>query len=122
MINEPVIPIVATGVLSALLGPILGPYALIAFGAVVGSLLAMSRTPTVSRMDGLKFIAIGVLVALAITGAAVWAVEKYLGIPGNIALLPLSFVIGASRNSILGLMDKAFDALADILKSRKEKP
>lgn len=122
MVNEPIIPIVATGFLTALLGPILGPYALIAFGAVVGSLLAMSRTPTATRIDGLKFIVIGVLVALVITGAAVWAVEKYLGIPGNIALLPLSFVIGASRNSLLSLIDWFFDALKDLLNSRAPKP
>lgn len=122
MVSESAIPYVVTGTLTAALGPILGPYALIVFGAVVGSLLAMSRTPTLSRMDGLKFIGIGVLVALVITGFCVWALEKYLGIPGNIALMPLSFVIGASRNSLLGLIDKMFDGLAAILNARGTKP
>lgn len=106
---------VAAGASAAVLGPIFGPYALIAFGAVVGSLLAMSRTPTATRWDGVKFVAIGVLVALTITGACVWVVEKYTSIPGNVALLPLAFVIGAARNSLLILIDKAFDALAALL-------
>lgn len=122
MTNDPFLPIIVTGAMTALLGPIIGPYALIVFGAVVGSLLAMSRTPTATRMDGFKFVLIGVLVALVITGAAIWAVEKYMGVPANIALLPLSFLIGASRNSLLALIDKGFDVLAAILNSRTPKP
>ena len=119
MVSDTSLPYILTGLLSAALGPILGPYALIIFAAVVGSLLAMSRTPTATRMDGLKFIGLGVLLALILTGAAVWAVEKYLGIPGNITLMPLAAVIGASRNQLLALMDAAFDWLGDALKNRK---
>lgn len=45
---------VATGVIIAALGPVLGPALLITFGAVAGSLLAMSKADTMTRLEALN--------------------------------------------------------------------
>ncbi len=106
---------VVTGVAAATLGPVLGPYTLIAFAAGVGGLLAMSRTPMESRMHALRFVGVGMLVALVLTAPCVWAVDKYTPVPGNVALVPVAFILGAARNGVLSLMDKGLDAFAAAL-------
>jgi hypothetical protein len=103
------------GLVVTILGPVLGPLALLLFAAVMGSMLAMGRVATMTRMEGLKFIAVGVGISLVLSGFAVWLVEKYTAIPGNIALMPVSFAIAVARNSLLGLIDKALDAVATFL-------
>jgi hypothetical protein len=109
--SEPgTVTFVITGVAAAALGPVLGPYVLIVFAAVVGSLLAMSRTPLDNRAAGVKFIVVGVLVALVLTGPCVWAVQTYTTVPGHVALVPMAFVLGAARTGVLSLMDKSLDA------------
>lgn len=106
---------IVTGAVAALLGPILGPVALITFAAVAGSLLAMGKASTATRWEGFKFILVGVLIALAITGSVAWALEHFLSIPSYVALMPVAAIIGAARNSILTLMDKAVESLSTLL-------
>lgn len=103
---------VATGVIIAALGPVLGPALLITFGAVAGSLLALSKAETLTRWQALRFLLVGVLVALTITGAAAWALERWLGIPTNIALMPVAAVIGAARSALLQVMDRLVELAA----------
>ena len=103
------------GAAVAMLGPALGPYALVVFAAGVGASLALSREPTASRWSGFKFVAMGILVSLCVTGSLVWAVNAYLGVPGNIALVPVAFFLGAARSGLLQLIDKALDAVAAAL-------
>jgi len=105
----------ATGVIAALLGPVLGPLAFVLFAAVMGGLLAMSRTTTTTRWDGFKFLAVGVGISFVLTGLVVWAVQEYTPVPGNIALMPVAFLIAASRNSLLDLIDKAIEAAGSFL-------
>jgi len=106
-----------TGLVATLLGPVVGPLALLLFAAVMGSLLAMSRTTTTTRWEGFKFLAVGVGISLVLTGLAVWAVERYTPIPGNIALMPVAFVIAAARNSLMGLIEMAIAAAGGFLSS-----
>lgn len=114
--NEPTFPAFAlTGIIAAFLGPILGPMALVLFAAVMGGLLAMSKTPTPTRVEGIKFLAVGVGIAFVLTGAVVWAVERYTPIPGNIALAPVAFFIAAARGALLTLIDKAVEAAGNFL-------
>ena len=108
-----------TGMVATALGPVLGPWALIVFGAVAGSLLSMSRTPTAGVLDAVKFIVVGVVLACAITGSVAWAAEKYLEIPGYITLVPVAFLIGAARDAlataaqgIVGAVSTFFNRLA----------
>lgn len=106
---------IITGAIAAALGPVLGPVSLIAFGAIAGSMLAMSRAETPSRWDGVRFVLVGVLVALAITGSAAWALETFFQIPTNVALMPVAAIIGAARNAILVLMDKLVELVGTLL-------
>lgn len=103
---------VATGVIIAALGPVLGPALLITFGAVAGSLLAMSKAETMTRWEALKFLGVGVLVALTITSAAAWALERWLDVPTNVALMPVAAIIGAARNALLQVMDRLVELAA----------
>lgn len=100
------------GAAVALAGPVLGPYALIVFAAAVGSALALSVEKPSSRWEGLKFLLMGALIALLITGPIVWAVAAFTPVPANIALVPVAFVLGAARNQLLSLIKQALDALA----------
>jgi hypothetical protein len=102
----------ALGIIAAMLGPVLGPALLITFGAVAGSLLAMSKAETLTRWEAFKFMLVGVLVALAITGSAAWALERWFGIPTNVALMPVAAIIGAARNALLQVMDKLVELAA----------
>lgn len=96
----------------AVLGPTLGPYALIAFAAGVGSLLAMSVEPTPTRLAGVKFVALGALIAWCITGPLVWACTRYLNVPGEIALVPVAFLLGAARSQLLAFIKLVLDGVA----------
>lgn len=109
---------IGVGAAAALLGPVLGPYALIVFGAVAGSLLAMGKVSTATWREGAWFVLVGVLLATAITGAVAWALEAYLHIPSSIALMPVSAAIGAGRNALLSLIESLFSTLAALV-SRK---
>ena len=109
---------VITGAVAAALGPILGPVSLIAFGAIAGSLLAMSKATTNSKAEAFKFVLVGVLIALAITGSAAWALERFMDIPANVALMPVAAVIGAARTTILGLMETLVGLVGSLLSKR----
>jgi magnesium-transporting ATPase (P-type) len=68
---EPTTPsFIIAGAVATALGPVFGPGVLIAFGAVAGSMLALSKATTSNWRDALKFILVGVFIAIAITGAA----------------------------------------------------
>lgn len=103
------------GVFVAWLGPVLGPYALIVFAAAAGSVLLLSSRKTDSphpRWHGVKFVALGSVIALLLTGPMVWAVEKYTAVPANIALIPVAFVLGLARDRLITLTEKLLDAIA----------
>ncbi len=106
---------VATGVIIAALGPVLGPALLITFGAVAGSLLALSKADTPTGWPAARFLLAGVLLALTITGAAAWTLERWFGIPTNIALMPVAAVIGAARSALLQVMDRVMELAAAAL-------
>lgn len=100
----------AVAAIVAWAGPVVGPFILLIFSAAVGSALAMGEHETRTRKDGAKFIAMGVAISFVLTGLAVHMVEKYTDIPGNVALMPLSFAIAVSRKKIVSLIYAALDA------------
>jgi hypothetical protein len=102
---------VATGAIAVILGPVFGPFALLLFAAAAGAMLAMSKAPSMTRMEGFRFIVVGVAIALTLTGFAVWLVERYTPIPGNLALMPLAFALSAGRDTLLKLIERGGDAL-----------
>jgi apolipoprotein N-acyltransferase len=110
---------IITGVATAALGPVLGPYALIVFAAAVGGLLALTRIKTATRMEGFWFILVGIFLALVFTAPAVWLLESQTHIPGSIALMPMAFVIAAGRNHILTLMDRGVSFLTSLFPKKE---
>ncbi len=92
----------------SLLGPTIGPSALLIFAAVIGAALAMSKErgkdeAPMTRWEGVKYIALGACVSLVLTGLCVYLVQRYTDIPANIALMPLAFFIALSRGELVGL-------------------
>jgi hypothetical protein len=100
------------GAAVAVLGPVLGPYALIVFAAGIGAGLALSVEQPANRWEGFKFWLLATGIALILTGPCVWAVEHYSDVPANIALIPVAFVLGAARSHIGSFVNQALDAIA----------
>lgn len=116
MQEPPAAAFVATGAIAAALGPIVGPFSLIAFGAVAGSMLAMGKADTATRWEGVRFVIAGVLIALAITGTLVWLIQlMWPAIPSHVLLMPVAAVIGAARNKLLDVMNRILDKGGDLL-------
>lgn len=125
--SEPNATILIAGAVATLLGKllgpvwgpaiaaVLGPLLLITFGAVAGSVLAMSKADTNSRSEAVKFVAIGVLVALAISWIFAWALEKYFGVPTYVAFMPVAAVIAAARQALLNLMESLVQLVGTLL-------
>jgi hypothetical protein len=112
-------PVVGPGT-AALLGPIIGPATLLAFGATAGSMLSMSRMPTLGEgwrktLNGAWFVLVGVLFALAIGGSMAYALERWAQVPVSVALMPIGAIIGAGRVAVLTLIDRLLSGLGDLL-------
>lgn len=99
----------------ALLGPILGPFALLLFGAVAGSFLAMSKAGTMTRWQGVLYVLVGVALSLALSGVCIWLLEKHTSIPGHLALVPVAFVIAAGRDHLWELLRRIWGAVGDFI-------
>lgn len=98
--------LVLTGVIGTALGPLYGPAVLMLFAALIGAMLALGGTTTANRWEATRFIAVAVGISIVFTGAAMWALETYTKFPSNVALMPVSCLLAASRNRILWLIDK----------------
>jgi hypothetical protein len=96
----------------AVLGPVLGPYALIVFAAGVGAAMALSTNAPTTRLEGAKFLAMGTLLAIVLTSPCVWLVTHYTDVPANIALIPVAFVLGLAKAKLFTLINLALDGMA----------
>jgi hypothetical protein len=108
---------IVVGAAATVLGPVLGPFALLLFAAIVGALLPMSKEGEMTRIQGAVYIATCVVISLCLTGFAVYLVQKYTTIPGNIAFMPLAFGIAAGRPFILNFVERLFNAGAAAFES-----
>jgi hypothetical protein len=85
------ISLVGLGV--ALFGTAAGPYAAIVFAALAGALYSTSRFESQSRLAaGLALLRV-VLVAVAVSGAAVWALQTAVGVSSEHVIPLVSFAI-----------------------------
>ena len=110
MATEPITitgaPMVVTGLLGTLLGPVYGQAVLMLFAALVGAMLALGSVKTENRWESVRFLGVAVGISVVFTGATMWAVETYTPLPSNIALMPVSCLLAATRNRILWVIDK----------------
>lgn len=87
-----------TVIFIALLGPLAGPYILIALSAITGSLWPLSAARTAGQREGLWLLVRCTLTALVLTGVIAGIVERMWGIPLSEGLAPVALLIGAMGN------------------------
>jgi hypothetical protein len=101
----------------ALLGPLAGPYALIVFSALAGSLWPLSATiKTESRAAGAWLLLRCVLMAVVLVGSAAAMIERIYNVPAVELLAPLAFVVGALGNGWRSVMGAIADAIKTTIK------
>ena len=105
-----------TVIFVALLGPLAGPYALIAFAALAGAMWPLSAQTTETRREGAWLLLRCTLTAIVMTGVAASILERQWQIPVNEALAPVALLIGALGNGwrpVFAAIASALGALAN---------
>lgn len=97
----------------ALLGPTLGPYALIAFAALAGALWPLSASNTGTRLSGAWLLLRCTLTAILLTVFLASIIERLWGMPVNESLAPVALMIGAMGNG----WRPVFGSLGDSLRA-----
>ena len=82
----------------ALLGPMAGPYILIALAAVAGAMWPLSASTTATRAEGAWLLLRCALTALVLTGLLAGFVERVWSVPITEGLAPVALLIGAMGN------------------------
>lgn len=82
----------------ALLGPMAGPYAVIAFAGLAGALWPLSASTTGTRLAGAWLLLRCTLTAIVLTVFIAKIIERAWGVPVNESLAPVALVIGALGN------------------------
>lgn len=97
----------------ALLGPMAGPYALIAFASLAGALWPLSASTTTTRTAGAWLLLRCTLTAILLTAFLARGLEHLWGMPVNESLAPVALVIGALGNG----WQRVFSAVGDAMKA-----
>lgn len=100
-----------TVIFIATLGPLLGPYALIAFAALAGALWPLSAQTTATRAEGAWLLLRCTLTAIILTVFLSTLLYRLWGVPVNEALAPVSLLIGALGNGWRPVFDSIGAAL-----------
>lgn len=82
----------------ALLGPMAGPYALIAFASLAGAMWPLSASSTGTRMAGAWLLLRCTLTAILLTVFLANIIERRWGLPVSESLAPVALAIGALGN------------------------
>jgi hypothetical protein len=107
-----------TAVSVALLGPLAGPYALIAFAALSGAMWPLSAATTSTKIAGAWLLVRCTLTALVLTAFLSGLLEQLFGIHAVESLAPVAFCIGALGNGWRPVFD-ALGAAITALVGRK---
>ena len=99
----------------ALMGPMAGPYALIAFAALSGAMWPLSAVGTSTKLAGAWLLLRCTLTALVLTAFFASIVERAVGLPSLEALAPVAFAVGALGNGWRPVFDALGAALAALL-------
>lgn len=101
----------------AILGPLEGPYVLIALSAVAGAMWPLSAARTESRLAGVWLLLRCTATALVLTSVLAGIVEKTWGLPVSEGLAPVALIVGAMGNG----WRPVFQALGAIVQSWADK-
>ena len=96
----------------AILGPMAGEYAVIVLAALAGSLWALSRLSTASRVDAALLILRLVLTAVVLAGGAAWWLQTQYAWPAQQMLAPVAFAIGAVGDRWTAFFELLYDRWA----------
>lgn len=96
----------------ALLGPMAGPYALIAFAALAGAMWPLSASTTATRIAGAWLLLRCTLMAIVLTAFLAQGIERVWSIPATESLAPVALIIGALGNG----WRPVFEAIGDAIK------
>jgi hypothetical protein len=94
-----------------LFGAVAGEYAAVVFCAFAGSLWALSKAPTTSRLEGLFLIVRLVLTAVVLTAPLAWWAEAQYGIEAHKLVAAVAFAIGALGDRWPFMLSSAWDKI-----------
>lgn len=106
----------------SLLGPLAGPYALIAFAALSGAMWPLSATETTTKLAGAWLLLRCTLTALLLTAFLAGLIERWTGVQPVESLAPVAFAIGALGNGWRPVFDALGAALQALLGRAGGKP
>jgi len=106
----------------SLLGPLAGPYTLIAFAALSGAMWPLSASNTPSKLAGAWLLLRCTLTALLLTAFLAGLLEQWTGVKEVESLAPVAFVIGALGNGWRPVFDAIGTALSALLNRAGNKP
>jgi hypothetical protein len=106
----------------SLLGPLAGPYALIAFAALSGAMWPLSAAETTTKLAGAWLLLRCTLTALLLTVFIAGLLDKWLEIHALDSLAPVAFAVGALGNGWRPVFDAVGAALSALLNRAGNKP
>ena len=99
----------------AVLGPMVGPYAVIIFAALAGAMWPLSSAETISRASGAWLLIRVTTTAVVLTVFLAAAIERNWGLPALEALAPVALMIGALGNGWRVVWDALAGAIRTLL-------
>lgn len=104
-----------TAISVALLGPMAGPYALIAFAALSGAMWPLSAADTTAKLAGAWLLLRCTLTALLLTAFMAGLLDRWFEVHVLDTLAPVAFAIGALGNGWRPVFDALGSALSALL-------
>lgn len=99
----------------SLLGPLAGPYALIAFAALSGAMWPLSAAETTTKLAGAWLLLRCTLTALLLTAFMAGLLDRWFEVQALDILAPVAFAIGALGNGWRPVFDALGSALSTLL-------
>lgn len=104
-----------TAMAIVLLGPMAGPYALIIFAALAGSLWPISASEATSRVANAFLLIRCTLMAVVFTSLIAQVIQSYYGVQAIELLAPVAFFIGALGNGWRAVINLVGDAIKAVV-------
>ena len=99
----------------AMLGPMAGPYALIVFAALAGSLWPISSAEATSRVSSAFLLIRCTMMAVVFAGGAAELIQARYAVQAHSSLAPVAFFIGALGNGWRAVISSIGDALRTVI-------
>ena len=100
----------------ALVGPLAGPYAVIVFSALAGSLWPLSTVETSTRAAGAWLVVRCTMTSVFMTGGAASYLHSAYGIQVTESIAPVAFILSALGNGWRTVIDSVSGILTSIAK------